>query len=137
MALESSEEKNYSLRISRILVSFLVSSSSCHAFLPLALRPMRARQKIFLKIFFNSPEMNCSVIFSMHMLSMTKKMNQFLRYFMIGERIFLRFNIGPSSNLNRNCSWTRAAGSLLCYFALAFDRHAKSFASNFNTYSSS
>ena len=29
------------------------------------------------------------------------------------------------------------AGSLLCGFAFAFDRHAKSFASNFNAYSSS
>ena len=29
------------------------------------------------------------------------------------------------------------AGSLLCGFALAFDRHAKSFASNLNAYSSS
>ena len=29
------------------------------------------------------------------------------------------------------------ASSLLCGFALAFDRHAQSFASNFNAYSSS
>ena len=49
---------------------------------------MRAIQEIFLKIFCNSPELNCSIIFSMHMLSMTKKMNQFLQKF-ISESDFL------------------------------------------------
>ena len=44
----------------------------------------------------------------MHMLSMTKKMYQFLQYFIIGEWIFHWFNIGPSFLLNMNCSWRRA-----------------------------
>ena len=93
--------------------------------------------KYFQKILFSSSELNCPIIFSMHLLSMTKKMNQFLRYFIIGEWIFQWFNIGPSSFPNRKCSWRKTAGSLLRGFALAFDRHPKSFAFNFNAYSSS
>ena len=46
-------------------------------------------KKCFWRFSFNSPELNCSIIFSMHMLSMSKKMNQFLRYFKIGEWIFI------------------------------------------------
>ena len=117
---------------------FLVSSSSsCQACFPLATGQMRAIQETFLKIFSNSPELNGSIFFSIHMLWMTKKTHHFLRYFIIGERIFPWFNISPSSLPNGNCSWEKPAGSLLCGFGLAFDRHAKSFASNFNAYSSS
>ena len=88
MTLKSSEVQDCSWWISTILVSFLVSSSSCHAFLPPVVRPMRAIQEMFLKLSFNSPELNCSIIFSMYMFSMTKKMNQFLRHFKIGDWIF-------------------------------------------------
>ena len=38
-------------------------------------------QEICLKIVFDSPEFNRSIIFSMYLSSMTKKMNQFLRHF--------------------------------------------------------
>ena len=63
---------------------------------------------IFLKIFFDSPEKNCSIIFSMYLISMTKK-NQLRRYFIIVERIFPWFNIRPRSFPNRNCSWRTAS----------------------------
>ena len=43
---------------------FLFPSSSCHAFLPLVVRPMMTIQEMFLKIVFVSPEFNCSIIFS-------------------------------------------------------------------------
>ena len=43
---------------------------------------------MILKIFFDSPEMNSSILFSMHMLCLTKKIHYFLRYFFIGERFF-------------------------------------------------
>ena len=82
MSLKSSEIHNYSSSISTVLISFLVSSS-CDAFLPLAVRPMRTIREIFLKILCNSSELNSTIIFSMLMLSMTKKMHQFLRYFKI------------------------------------------------------
>ena len=129
MSLKSSETNNCSWRISTVLVSFLVSSS-CHVFLPLAIRPMRATQEIFLEIFFFSPELNCSIIFSMHMLSMTKKMNQCLRYFPGSMSIQFLLPIGTILG-------EEPASSLLCGFALDFDRHAQSFASNLNAYSSS
>ena len=66
---------------------------------------------------------------------MTRKNDQFLRHWMIGERIFLWFNIRPSSFPNRysSCGWAEVR---LCGFALAFDRLAKSLAFNFNTFSS-
>ena len=50
---------------------------------------------------------------------------------------FSWFNIGPSFFPMGTVLGEEPAGSLLCGFALAFDRHAKSFASNFNAYSSS
>ena len=56
--------KDCSYRISTILVYFLVSSSSCHAFLPLVVKPMMTIQEMFLKILFDSPEFNRSIIFS-------------------------------------------------------------------------
>ena len=43
---------------------FLFSSSFCHAALPLVVRPMMTIQEIFLKIVFDSPEFNRSIIVS-------------------------------------------------------------------------
>ena len=55
----------------------------------------------------------------------------------IGERILPWFNISPGPFPNGTIFGEEPAGSLLCGFAFAFDRHAKSFASSFNAYSSS
>ena len=44
---------------------FLVYSSSCHAFLPLVVRPMMTMQEILGRSSFDSPEFNRSIIFSM------------------------------------------------------------------------
>ena len=60
MSLKSSEIHNCSWRISTVLESFLFSSSSRQTCFPLAIRPMRRMQEMFLKIFLNSPELNCS-----------------------------------------------------------------------------
>ena len=65
-----------------------------------------------------------AIFFSIHMLWVTKKFHHFLRYFIVGEWILPWFNISPSSLPNRNCSWEEPAGSLLCGFVLATDRHA-------------
>ena len=53
----------------------------------------------------------------MYLFSMTKKMNQFLRYHIIGEWIFSGFNISPSSFPNKysSCGW---AGKILVFAVL-------------------
>ena len=67
----------------------------------------------------------------LEVLVMTKKMNQFLRHFIIGGLIFSWFNISPSSFSNRysSCGWAGRISSLY--------RLAKSPAFNLNAYSSS
>ena len=80
-----------------------------------------------LKITFQSPEFNRSIIFSKE-TSMTKKIDQFLRHWIIGERIFLWFNISPRSLPNRYSFCDELAEKRLGGFALAFDRLAKSLA---------
>ena len=50
---------------------------------------MRTIREMFLKILFISPELNSSIIFSMLVLSMTKKLNYFLRNFVRRERVSL------------------------------------------------
>ena len=67
---------------------------------------------------------------------MTKKIDQFLGHWIIGERILLWFNVSPSSLTIGIVLVDKLAESRLCGFALAFDRHAKSLAFNFNAYSS-
>ena len=63
---------------------------------------------------------------------MTKKMDQFLRHWIIGERMFSWFNISPSPLTNRfSFLVDELAESRFCGFALAFDRLAKSPAFNF------
>ena len=60
---------------------------------------------------------------------MTKKMNHFLRNLVLGERecfpgsISIQFLLSMGTILGEE-----PAGSLLCGFAFAFVRHAKSFA---------
>ena len=131
MSLKNSERNNCSWRINTVLVCFLFFFSSCHAFLPLAVRPMRAIQEIFLKIFFISPELKCSIIFSMHTLSMTKKTNQLLRYFKFGEWIFPRFNTGPSSFPSRNCTRERAGRFSSLWFCFSLRSACENFCTQF------
>ena len=70
----------------------------------------------------------------MYLFSMTKKMNQFLRHFIIGERIFLWFNISPSSFPFGIVLVAELAESRLYGFAVAFDRLAESLAFNLNAF---
>ena len=51
--------------------------------------------ELILKIFFNSPEMNRSILFSLYLLRMTKKMDYFLRNFVRRERMIPWFKINP------------------------------------------
>ena len=105
MTLKSSEIHDYSCRNSAVPVPFVVSSSTCHAFHPLVVRPVVTMLDMFLKIVFNSPEFNRSIIFSMYLFSMTRKMIQFLRCVKIGGWKIYWFNIGPTSFPNGYCFW--------------------------------
>ena len=91
MTLKSSEVSNCSWRISTVLVSFLVSSS-CHAPLPLVVRPMKTVREMFLNRSISS---RCTCF-------------PWPRRWIIGEWIFTWFNISPNSSPNRNCSWGEA-----------------------------
>ena len=57
-------------------------------------------KKRILKMIFYSPEFNRSIIVS-RQASMTKKMDQFLRHWIIGKGMFSWFNISPSSFPNK------------------------------------
>ena len=107
MTLKSSEIQDYSWRISTLLKSFLVSSSSCHACCSSTCRQTNEdNMGNISEIVFSYPAFNCSIIFSMYLFSMRKTMDRFLRYIVIGEWIFAWFNIGPTF-LKRKCSWSR------------------------------
>ena len=69
-------------------------------------RPMMKVQEMFQKIIFYSPELIRSIIFS-RKTSMTKKTNQVLWCFIIGDWIFSWFNIDPTSFTSKygSCGW--------------------------------
>ena len=138
MSLKSSEIKNFSWSISTVLESLLnlLLSPAKHTF-HLPSDPWRECVcELVLKIFLHSPEMNRSVFFSMHLLSVTEKIRYFLRYLVFGERIFPWFNPILFFQWKRFW-WRRQASSLLCGFAFAFGKHAKSLAFSFTGYYSS
>ena len=86
MSLKSSEINDYSRNISAVLISPFRSSSCCQACFPTIVRPIRNLWKLTLKMFFNSPELNRSVFFSLYLLRMSKKMDYFLRNLVRRER---------------------------------------------------
>ena len=91
-----------------------------------------------LKIFFNSPEMNCSVFFFMYFLWIAKKMNHFLRNFVLRETEYFAGSTGIHFLLSIEMfSDEETAGSLLCGFSFAFVWLTKSFAFNCNAWFSS
>ena len=69
MSLKSSEINNYSRNISAILISPFCSSSCSQACFPTIVRPIKYLWKLTLKIILNTPELNCSVFFSLYCLS--------------------------------------------------------------------
>ena len=135
MSLLTSEIHNCSWKISTLLESSLISSS-CQGYFPLTIRPMRALQEIFQKIFCNFPKLNCSIFFSMHIFWMTKKTHYFLRFFIIGERECPWFNIDPSPLFNKDYAWWRAS-KFYSLFSFGLRSACESFASSFNAYDSS
>ena len=137
MSLKSSEINDYSWRISTVLASPYCSSSCCQAYLPSVVRPKKRLRELVLKIFFYSPEMNRSILFSMYLLRMRRRWITFF------ETSYAERECFPGSISTQFLLFIgtivggEPAGSLLCGIAFAFDRHAKSFASNFTACSSS
>ena len=103
MSLKSSEINNCSCIISTVLESPSCSSSCCQTCFPSTIRPMNRLWEWILKIFFDSPDMNRSILFSMYCLRVSKKMDYFLRHFVLREkRIFPWFNVNPLPFIHRN-----------------------------------
>ena len=103
MSLKSSEINNCSWIISAELIPPFCSSSCCQACFPKIVRPIRrSLWKLTLKTILNSPELNCSVFFSLYYLRVSKKMDYFLRNLVRRERRISWFNINPLSFINRN-----------------------------------
>ena len=131
MSLKSSEINNCSWIISAVLESPFYSSSCCQTCCPAIVRPMNRLWELILKIFLHSQEMNRSV-------EWRRRLNDFLRYLVFGEREYfpgsmsIQFLLSMGTILGEE-----PAGSLLCGFAFAFDRHAKPFALSFDACSSS
>ena len=75
---------------------------------------------------------NRSILFSLYLSRMSKKMDYFLRNLV--RREWFQSNFLHSSEW---CSIKKWASSLLCGFAFAFDRYAKSFTFSCNACSSS
>ena len=136
MSFKSSEINDYSWIISAVLKSPFCSSCSWQAYFPSIVRPINLWKLISKKI-FDPPGMNRSILFSMYLLRMLKKMNYFLENFVSRERMFPWFYINqiPSFHVN-DSRWRVSKFSFFC-LAFAFDRHAISFASNCNACSSS
>ena len=80
--------------------------------------------------------MNHSIIFSLYLLRMSKKMAYFLRNLVRRERMIPWFNINPIPFIHRNDTWWINSRFPSCGFAFAFDRHAKSFTFSCNACSS-
>ena len=102
MSLKSSEINNCSWNISAVLISPFCSSSCWQACFPTIVRPVSCLWKLTLKIILNSPELNCSVFFSLYYLRVSKKMDYFLRNLVRRERRISWFNINPLSFIHRN-----------------------------------
>ena len=117
MSFQSSEFFICSWNISAILISPFRSSSCCQAWFPTIVRPLRNLWKLNLKMFFNSPELNRSVIFSLYFLRMSKKMDYFLRNLVRRERRISWFNINPLSFIHRNDAWwiNKFSSSKFCF----------------------
>ena len=111
VSLKSSEVNNCSWKIRALLISYFWSSSCCQTCFPTIIRPILVFWKLVPKIKLDSPELNCSVIFSLYFLTVSKKIDDFLRDLVRREteRILL---VQYQSTFFH---------SLFCGFASAFD----------------
>ena len=71
--------------------------------------------KFIPKIKLDSPELDCSVIFSLYRLTVSKKIHNFLRDFVRRERRFSWFTVNPLSFIHRNDAWHITRFSLLWF----------------------
>ena len=125
MFLQRSEINICSLNISAVLISPFCSSSCCQACFPSIVRPTRNLRKLTLEKILDPPELNCSVIFSLYCLKVSKKVDHFLRNLVRRERRFSWFNFNPLSFIGMMLG--TSTSSLLCGFALIWmQRHSQS-----------
>ena len=119
MSLKSSEINNYSRNVSAVLVS-LIRSSCCQARFSTIVRPRSIFfWELILKMFFCSPELNCSIIFSLFFLRMSKKMDYFLRNLVCRENFLFQyqsssFHSSEWCSLNNNRSLLKRFCFCLC-----------------------
>ena len=119
MSLKSSEVKNSSRIIRAVLISSFGTSSCCQTSFPTTIRPKKILEKLIPKIKLDSPELNCSVVFSLYCLRVSKKIDYFLRNLVRRERRFSWFNFNPLSFIGKVLG--NSTVSLFCGFAFAFD----------------
>ena len=125
MSLKSSEINNCSWNVSAILISSFYSSSCCQTCFPTIVRPMLYLWKLIPKIILYSPELNCSVVFPLYCLRVSKKTDYFLRDLVRSESLFCWLSIHLLLLIGMMLD--KSTGSLLCGFAFAFDLAAKTF----------
>ena len=77
--------------------------------------------KLIPKMKLDSPELNCSIIFPLYCLIMSKKIDHFLRDLVRRESLFWWLNVNPLSFVHRYDIFGVSTGSLFCGFAFAFD----------------
>ena len=79
-----------------------ITDISCRACFPTIVRPIRNFWELTLKIILNSPELNCSVFFSLYYSRMSKKMDCFLRNLERRTGRISWFNINPLPSIHQN-----------------------------------
>ena len=100
---------NCSWIISTVLESPFYSSSCCQTWFPSFVRPIKYLWELILEKILDPTELNCSVIFSLYCLRVSKKVDHFLRDLVFGERTFPWFNLDPIPSFNGNDSWWRTS----------------------------
>ena len=128
MLLKSSEIHDYSWRISAVLVFFLISSSSMHAFHLLSDQWMDCGNwfwRFSLILQWIAPSSSQCICWEWRKRNVTFFDTTYSEREYFPGSISIRFLLSVGKILGE-----KPAGSLLCGFAFAFDRHKKSFALN-------
>ena len=101
MTLKSSKVNNCSWSISAVLI-YSFYSNCCQTYFSTIVWPMLYLWKLISKIILDLPELNCSVVYSLYRLTVSKKIDCFLRILVRRERRISWFNINRLSFTHRN-----------------------------------
>ena len=105
VSLKSTEEKDCSRIIRAILISPFWTSSCCQTRFPTLIRPMLYLWELVSWVGFDSPELNCSILFPLYCLILSKKTDHFLGDFVCSERWCWWLNVNPFSFVRRYDTW--------------------------------